>query len=129
LKNDIAYIKTSQVRLTRRNNLLYRDKIFLLINILPLLALVLLYLYDTHRRRLETDTGYARSLRAKGSASRRLKSAKTLIDKNMVKEFYTEIHRAVIEYVADKLNIPHPSITKDLLEEKLRGRELKMMSY
>ncbi|MDP2920912.1 MAG: BatD family protein [Candidatus Omnitrophota bacterium] len=125
LKNDIAYIKTSSVKLARRNNLLYRDKIFLLINTLPLLALGLLYLYDTHRRRLETDSGYARSLRARGSASRRLRSAKAMISKNMVKEFYTEIHKAVIEYVADKLNIPHPSITKDLLEEKLRGRGIE----
>ncbi|OIO34794.1 MAG: hypothetical protein AUJ70_00235 [Candidatus Omnitrophica bacterium CG1_02_40_15] len=70
--------------------------------------------------RLKTDIGYARSLRAKGAASKRLKGAKKLMNKNMVKEFYTEIHRAVIEYIADKLNIPHPSITKDVLESRLK---------
>ena len=59
------------------------------------------------------------SLRAKSSAAKRLKTARKIMDKNMVKEFYTEIYRAVIEYIADKLNIPHPSITKDLLEAKL----------
>ena len=36
-----------------------------------------------------------------------------------MKEFYAEIYKAVIEYVADKLNIPHPSITKDSLEGRL----------
>jgi len=38
----------------------------------------------------------------------------------MVKDFYAEIYKAVIEYIADKLNIPHASITKDALEEKLK---------
>jgi len=39
-----------------------------------------------------------------------------------VKDFYAEIYKAVIEYIGDKLNIPHASITKDALEEKLINR-------
>jgi len=93
---------------------------FLLINIFPLLLLTALYLYELYINRLKTDIGYARSVRARSSASKRLKTAGKLINKNMVKEFYTEIYRAVIEYIADKFNIPHASITKDSLEEKLK---------
>jgi len=119
-KKDIAYIKISPARFNSRSNFLYRNKIFLLINILPLFILAGLYLYGLYMDRLKTDIGYARSLRAKGAASKRLKGAKKLMNKNMVKEFYTEIHRAVIEYIADKLNIPHPSITKDVLEGRLK---------
>ena len=44
--------------------------------------------------------------------------------KEKVKEFYAEIYKAVIEYITDKLNIPHPSITKDLLEEELKTRSI-----
>ena len=119
LRRDIAYIKMFSSGFGPGNNFLYTNKIFLLINILPLFILVFLYLYELRRARLRTDVGYARSLRAKSSAAKRLKAARKIMDKNMVKEFYTEIYRAVIEYIADKLNIPHPSITKDLLEAKL----------
>ncbi len=120
LKRDIAYIKTLPPRLGPRDNFLYKNKIFLLINIFPILILAALYLYELYRNRLRTDKGYARSLRAKGAASKRLKGAGKMLNKNMVKEFYTEIYKAVIEYIADKLNISHVSITKDLLEDKLK---------
>ena len=119
LKSDIAYIKTSSARFTPKDDFLYKNKIFLLLNLLPFLILMAIYLFELYRNRLKTDIGYARSLRARGAASKRLKAARNLANKNMVKEFYTEIHKAVIEYIADKLNIPHPSITKDSLEEKL----------
>lgn len=120
LKKDIAYIKVSPPRFRPRNNFLYRNKIFLLANIFPLFIALALYIFQFYRNRLKTDIGYARSLRAKGAASKRLKAAKKIINKNVPKEFYTEIYKAVIEYIADKLNIPHPSITKDSLEEKLK---------
>jgi len=120
LKRDIGYIKTSHAGFRPKNTFLYKNIIFLLINILPFFILVALYLYELYRSRLRTDIGYARSLRARNAASKRLKGARKTINKNMVKEFYTEIYKAVIEYIADKLNIPHPSITKDSLEYKLK---------
>ncbi|MBU1913011.1 MAG: BatD family protein [Candidatus Omnitrophica bacterium] len=119
LKSDIAYIKTLPERFASKDNFLYKNKIFLLMNILPFLILIAIYLFELYKNRLKTDIGYARSLRARGAASKRLKAARNLANKNMVKEFYTEIYKAVIEYIADKLNIPHPSITKDSLEDKL----------
>jgi len=124
LKKDIAYIKISPPKFESKKSFLYKNKIFLLMNILPFLALIALYLYELYSRRLRTDIGYARSLRARGAASKRLKRARRIINKDAVKEFYTEIYKAVIEYIADKLNIPHPSITKDLLEEKLKEKEV-----
>jgi hypothetical protein len=121
LKKDIAYIKILPPRLKSKGHFLYKNKAFISANIFPLLILVILYVYALYRNRLKTDIKYARSLRAKSAAAKRLKWARKTISKNMVKEFYTEIYKAVIEYVADKLNIPHPSITKDLLEDKLKS--------
>lgn len=119
LKTDIAYIKTYPSAFSKKDSFLYKNKLFLFCNILLLFVLVFLYVYSLHTRRLETDIAYARSLHAKGSASRRLKNARVLMQKGLVKEFYAEIYRAVIEYIGDKLNIPHASITKDALEQKL----------
>ena len=122
LKKDICYIKTHPVNFRKRGSFFYKNKTFYLINILPLAFLIFLYIYELHRERLRTDIGYARSRRARGAASKRLKKARQIMLKDKVKEFYAEIYKAVIEYVADKLNIPHPSITKDLLEEKLKAK-------
>jgi len=122
LKKDIAYIKTSMPKFESRSAFLYKNRLFLLVNIFPLIILMALYLNELHRNRLKTDLGYARSLRARGVAAKRLKASRNLMQKGAVKEFYAEIYRAVIEYVGDKLNIPHASITKDALEEKLAGR-------
>ncbi|OIO32630.1 MAG: hypothetical protein AUJ70_05180, partial [Candidatus Omnitrophica bacterium CG1_02_40_15] len=58
-KKDIAYIKISPARFNSRSNFLYRNKIFLLINILPLFILAGLYLYGLYMDRLKTDIGYA----------------------------------------------------------------------
>jgi len=122
LKRDICYIKTFPANLKPRDSLLYKNKIFLSINILPFFLLVFLYLYEMHREKLRTDIGYARSRRARRLASKRLKEATHIMRREKVKQFYAEIYRAVIEYIADRLNIPLPSITKDLLEEKLKEK-------
>lgn len=126
LKKDICHIKSTLSDLKPRANFLYKDKIFLLINILPLILLIFLYIYEVHRERLRTDIGYARSRRARGLASKRLKKAKAIMLKGKIKEFYAEIYKASIEYIADKLNIPHPSITKDILEERLKGKDVSV---
>lgn len=120
LKSDICYIKTSSPRFKPREAFLYKNKVFLLFTILPLFLLVFLYIYEWYTKRLRTDIGYARSRRAKGAASKRLKEARKIMHKESVKEFYAEIYKAVIEYIGDKLNIPHPSITKDTLEDRLK---------
>jgi hypothetical protein len=124
LKQDISYIKTRPVSLRSKSALLYKNKIFLAVNVAPLILLIFFYIYEARRKRLRTDIGYARSRRARGLASRRLKEARSIMLKEKVKEFYAEIYKAVIEYIADKLNIPHPSITKDLLEEELKTRSI-----
>jgi len=122
LKKDICYIKTSPARLEPRGSFLYKNKGFWLINIATLFILLFLYIYEAHRERMRTDIGYARSRGARRLASRRLKRARNIMAKANVKEFYAEIYRAVIEYIADRLNIPHPSITKDVLEGRLEEK-------
>ncbi|MBU0758854.1 MAG: BatD family protein [Candidatus Omnitrophica bacterium] len=121
-KKDVAYIKTSTPSFKPQDSFFYKNKIFIALNIFPLVLLVFLYIYELHRERLRTDIGYARSRRAKRAATKRLKAARNILSKGDIKAFYAEIHRAAIEYVADKLNIPHASITKDVLESKLEEK-------
>jgi hypothetical protein len=121
LKKDIAYIKACMPKFRSPNAYLYRNRLFIMLNILPLIILIALYLNELHRNKLRTDAGYARSLRARGAATRRLKRSQELMHKGAVKEFYAEIYKAVIEYIGDKLNIPHASITKDALGERLKA--------
>ncbi len=126
LKKDICHIKSTLPDLGARDNFLYKNKMFLLSLIMPLALLTFLYIYELHRQRLMTDIGYARSRRARSAASKRLKKARAVMSKADVKGFYAEIYKAAIEYIADKLNIPHASITKDILEERLREKDISV---
>lgn len=119
LKKDIRYIKTGTPSLHSGRAHFYNSKVFLLVIILPALLLVTLYLCELHREKLRQDIGYARSRRAKGLASKRLKKARSILTREDTKTFYSEIYKATIEYVADKLNIPHASITKEILGVRL----------
>ncbi|MFH1782857.1 MAG: BatD family protein [Candidatus Omnitrophota bacterium] len=124
LEKDIAYIKTHPSKFVSKDSFLYKDKMFIFINILAFLILVAFYISYLHEERLRSDIGYARSRTAKRIASKRLKKAKNALDKQDIKVFYGEIYKAVIEYIASKLNIPHPSITKELLEERLKEKDI-----
>ena len=128
LKKDICYIKTSTPHLKSKEAFLYKNKLFWLINIFILFILSYLYVYHAYKERLRTDIGYARSRKARSIASKRLKRSRNIALKGNVKDFYAEIYRAVIEYIADRLNIPHPSITKDILERSLEAKSASKKS-
>ncbi|MFH1478332.1 MAG: BatD family protein [Candidatus Omnitrophota bacterium] len=123
-KKDISYIKVHPSPFTSQKRTLYKNKIFIAIDLSALLLYIILLTLSLYRERLKKDIGYARSRSAKRIASARLKKARQFLTKGSTKDFYSEIYKAVIEYIAGKLNIPNGSITKRLLEETLIKRGL-----
>ena len=59
----------------------------------------------TPQRRLQGDVAYARQRRAKGEAGRRLARADAWLEGGTEAEFYGEVRAAVLEFVADRLNL------------------------
>ena len=122
---DIRYIKLSTSELEDQGDPLYKKPVFLLLQLIPLLAFAISWRYQKVREKLNSDIGYARQRRAHKSAKKRLKGAKKLISVKRSKEFYSEVARALLQYVGDKLNLPAYGLTKDQIESELSERGYK----
>ncbi len=122
---DIRYIKLSAGELKDQNGDLYRKPLFLLLQLVPLLAFAVSWRYQREREKLNSDVGYARQRRANKLAQRRLKGARKLITQGNSREFFCEVARASLQFVGDKLNLPAYGLTKDLIEEELNRRGVK----
>lgn len=84
----------------------------------PILAILLSSLAARRRERLINDPAYARSLNAAKSARLKLAEAERTKD---VRDFYSVVDQALRGYLADRWDIPAPSVTQDVVEERLRG--------
>lgn len=118
---DIRYIKLSAGELKNGGKDLYRKPLFLLLQLIPLLAFAVSWRYQREREKLSSDIGYARQRRASRLAQKRLKGASRLISEASSKEFYCEVARASLQFVGDKLNLPGYGLTKDEIADKLSG--------
>ena len=116
---DIRYIKLSSGKLEDQGDHLYKNPLFLIIQLIPLLAFAISWRYQKERVKLNSDVGYARQRRAHKSAKKRLEHARKLIFVEKSKEFYCEVAGALLQYVGDKLNLPAYGLTKDQIESKL----------
>jgi hypothetical protein len=121
---DIRYIKLSAGELKNGGGDLYRKPLFLLLQLIPLLAFAVSWRYQKEREKINSDIGYARQRRAHKLAQKRLKGASRLISEGSSEEFYCEVARASLQFIGDKLNLPGYGLTKDRIEDELARREV-----
>jgi hypothetical protein len=94
----------------------------LFFQLIPLLAFAISWRYQRQKEKLNSDIGYARLRRAHKLAKKRLGQANKLIASEKSKEFYSEVAKAMIGYVGDKLNLPAYGLTKDRIELELSNK-------
>jgi len=119
---DIRFIKT-ECPAFKRIDAGNVNMLLWIILIIPVLSICGAFLYRKHLDRLNSDEAYAREHRSGRVAKKRLARARSVIQENKEKEFYDEAGRALLGFVADKLNIPEAGlITRDAKSElKKRG--------
>jgi hypothetical protein len=129
---DIRYIKLSTSQLKNQEKHLYKNPLFLFFQLIPLLAFAISWRYQKHQEKLNSDVRYARLKRAHKLAKKRLGEAKKLISTDLKaqnlwrpKEFYSEVAKAMIGYVGDKLNLPAYGLTKDRIELELSSKGIE----
>ncbi|MBI4530838.1 MAG: protein BatD [Candidatus Latescibacteria bacterium] len=123
---DIRYIKPNTSSLQRGAPYLHqRLGLSLFFHFLPALALVGAGLYRRHLDRTKNDLAYARRRRAKGEAAKRLRRAQDLLEKHASpQEFHAEIQKALVQFLADKLNVPAAGIVVETVSDQLKQRGL-----
>ena len=126
--NDIRYIKDDLGATRRPGDIILFSPAYLLVNGLPVLALIGLAVFRKQRERLSSNQSYARSRGASRMAKKRLAAARSAATCDMAERFYAELSLAVIAYIADKLDISPHGLTRDkiasLLQDRRAGEDL-----
>jgi hypothetical protein len=97
----------------------------------PALAVLLAFVIARRRERLLNDPAYARFLNAAKNVRLKLAEAEKIED---VREFYSLADQALRGYLADRWDIPAPSVTQEVARERLNdatdgalGRVVELM--
>lgn len=104
--------ETSTVALTSRNSIW-------IMGIVPFLLFIGAYGYKNYFDKLNSDSGFARSTKAKEKALSLLDEAKQMED---IKEGYHKIQKALSQFIADKLNLPVAGVSAQKLIDEVAQR-------
>lgn len=124
LGEDIRHIKPDREWLAHQDALLYARGGFWALHLAPLFGVVGAYFYRRHQERLQSDVAYARRRRARSEARKRLSEANRLRASDDAAAFHAEIHRALAQFLADRLNCSAAGLTSDLVAVALIQRGL-----
>ncbi len=117
---DIRFIKLSSSEFKLIGDYLFKRLYFKIILILPFVALLIAIYYKHKLNLLADNIAYARSRKASQEAKKRLSYAKKIIKLEKQKEFYAEVSRALLGYIADKLNLSAAGLISDEVADKLK---------
>jgi len=121
---DIRFIKMSSARYYPAGNYFYQTTWFLVLLIVPLFVLGIAIGYRQKINKMADNVAYARSRRANQEAKKRLSRAHKLMKPETQKEFYAELSRALLGYIADKLNLSAAGLISDEVAEKLKEQNI-----
>ncbi len=117
--DDIAGIITTASWERASEEPLYRNVWIYVLLLVPPVLLTGLYVFERQRRRLATDTRFARGRVAHPLAQKHLKRAEALLRENEPQLFYEEIERAVVGFIGNRLNIAERGLTRSALDMRL----------
>ena len=121
---DIIYIKESPGKITIKGKYLYKNTVFLVLQIVPLIMFIAGVVLHRRQERLSSDLGYARRLAAPRKARKGIKQAEEFLQKNNVGDFYDSVFRTLRDYLGNRFHVPSGGITAEELERVLDGRDL-----
>ncbi len=122
---NLRFIRLGDPGLSRRAGTLWASPTFWLLQLVPLIVLAGTLLYGRHHERVSTDQRYARLRRSGKEARRRLRHARALLERSDARGFHAAVAQAVVGYVADRANVPAPSLTPESTRALLMARGIE----
>ena len=119
LGNDIRYIATSTPSFARKGSFFCFSPLFWVLLVLLLAAAAAVWALLRGMAARRADVAGTRNRGAMKMARRRLSQAGEFLQKNLYTAFYEELHKALLGYVSDKLNIDPSEQSKDFISESL----------
>lgn len=121
LNQDIRFINTKDMRLAPKGEFFFASAMFwvamALIAVLAAAVYFLLRLFAARR----ADIVGTKTRGATKMARKRLHKASEYLTQNIYSAFYEELHKALMGYVSDKLNMPVADLSKERIAEALSG--------
>lgn len=119
LADDIRFIFTGKPGLSGSGSFFVGSVFFWILLALMILGATSVYLAFRKVAAMRADVAGTKNRRATKMAQKRLKQAGEYIDKNLYTAFYEELHKALIGFVSDKLNMDMSEISKDNIASAL----------
>lgn len=113
LADDIRFIFTGKPNLSGSGSFFVGSVFFWVLLALMIVSAAVVYLAFRKVAAMRADVAGTKNRRATKMAQKRLKLAGEYLDKSLYTAFYEELHKALIGFVSDKLNMDMSEIRKD----------------
>ena len=124
LANDIRYINVKEPHLVQKGEFLVGSLTFWIISILLVIASAVCWLAFRHVAARRADVVGTKNRKATKMALKRLHLASTFLKQDLYTAFYEELHKALLGFISDKLNIPASELSRDRISGDLAAEHV-----
>ena len=117
LDRDIRYINVKNSSLVPKGVFFIGSALFWVLTILLVLLAVICWAAFRKIAARRADVVGAKNRKATKMALKRLRLAGTFLRQNLYTAFYEELHKALLGFVSDKLNVPVGELSKERISE------------
>lgn len=119
LGSDIRFISTKAPELVSKGRFMIDSAIFWILAVLLFVLAFLSWLVFRKMAARRADVVGTKNRKATKMALKRLHLADTFLKQNLYTAFYEELHKALLGFISDKLNIPVAELSRDRITEAL----------
>ncbi len=120
LASDIRFINTKAPGLSAKGKFLVGSGAFWIILVLLAAAAAGCWFSLRKLAARRADVVGTKNRKATKMALKRLQLANTFLKQNLYTAFYEELHKALLGFISDKLNIPVAELSRDRISESLK---------
>ena len=119
LASDIRFINVKDSTLVPQGSFFVGTALFWVLLVALFLVVSVLWAALRHLAARRADVAGTRNRKATKMALKRLHLANTFLKQNLYTAFYEELHKALLGFISDKLNIPASELSRDRISEAL----------
>ena len=119
LSSDIRFINVKDSALVPQGRFFVGSALFWILTVLLFVVAVILWAALRHLAARRADVVGTRNRKATKMAMKRLQLASTFLKQNLYTAFYEELHKALLGFISDKLNIPSAELSRERITEAL----------
>ena len=120
LGSDIRFISLKNPDLIPRGMFFVGSGLFWVLTILLVFFAAVAYSVSRNLEKRRADVAGTKNRKATKMALKRLQLAGTFLKQNLYTAFYEELHKALLGFISDKLNMPLAELSKERIAEALK---------